>query len=547
MNKWLNQNKLEPKMKEELLKMTNEELEEAFSGELSFGTGGMRGIVGPGTNRMNKYVLRKTNYGYAKYLLNKFKTPSVVIAYDSRNYSLEFAKDSASVLASFGVKVYLFAKITPTPELSFAIRHLKAQGGIVITASHNPPQYNGYKVYDDTGCQLVPALVEDLTIFIKTAPDMFLIEPKSWDELLRNKMIEYVDSSLDEEYLKRILTLAVHPQLTKQVSVIYTPLHGTGGHIATQILQKTGYPFQVVASQMIADPLFSTVKSPNPESIAAFDLAKKQANKKYSLLIATDPDADRIGICVLHNNEYHFLTGNQTGALLLDYFCKYRYFEGTVFNTIVTSDLGAAIAKKNGLKVISTLTGFKFIGQQAALLEAQGGHFFFGYEESYGYLISDFVRDKDSLQSLLAIVDMANYYSHHNKTLVDRLYEIYQEYGYYYDHLINIQLEGIAGQTKIKHILDYFRKASFSFKIIKKEDYLESIRYFEDKKEIINLPKENVLKFYLDDYSWFVIRPSGTEPKMKIYFSLRSNNHDEAEKYKNRIESEILAMIEGVE
>ena len=546
MNRWMSEKTLDPVLKEKLQNMSPEEQTEAFHGELAFGTGGMRGIVGPGTNRMNKYVLRRTNYGFANYLLAHYPHPVCVIAYDSRHYSKEFAMDSACVLASLGVKTYVFRRITPTPELSFAVRALKASGGIVITASHNPPQYNGYKVYDEKGCQLVPGLVESLSEFIAKAPDAFAINPLSWAALMQEKMIEWVSDTIDDAYLERVLRIPVHPHLSKKIKVIYTPLHGTGGYLATRILDATGYQYETVAKQMIPDPEFSTVKSPNPENVSAFTLAVEQSNHQADILVATDPDADRIGIAVLDHGDYRFLTGNQTGALLIDYLCRYRYFDGVVFNTIVTSELGAQIARRHGLRVISTLTGFKYIGEQAGILEHLHERYFFGYEESYGYLIEDFVRDKDSLQSMLLVLDMANFYHHQGKTLVERLDEIYQEYGYYLDHLVNIQLEGVEGSARILRILDAFRTATFPFEVVAFEDYLNSVHVEGTKTTPITLPKENVLKFFLKDGSWFVVRPSGTEPKMKLYFSIKSTSLQTAKLAKDELERVLLKMVESV-
>ncbi|MDD4212709.1 MAG: phospho-sugar mutase [Bacilli bacterium] len=546
MNDWLKQPNLDSLMRESLMKMTKEEEMEAFHGELSFGTGGMRGIVGPGSNRMNQYVLRRANYGFATYLLRNYEHPSCVIAYDSRHFSTEFAHDSARVLASLGVKVYVFPDIAPTPLLSFAVRYLKASGGIVITASHNPPKYNGYKVYDHEGCQLVPSKVEALVKDISFAPSMFAINPLDWDALVQTKMIEMVSPLVEEAYLTLAKTVSVYPDLTKIIRVMYSPLHGTGGKLASKLLSSLHYPFATVKEQMIPDPEFSTVKSPNPENVEAFNLAVTQAKGEYDLLVATDPDADRIGLGVLHQGKYHFLTGNQTGALLLDYLCTHRYYPGVVFNTIVTSDIGAVIARRHNLKVVSTLTGFKYIGEQAALLEEKQEKYFFGYEESYGYLVSPFVRDKDSLQSMLLIADMANYYAHQGKTLIDRLEEIYQEVGYFHDQLVNIQLEGIEGSSRIGRILDYFRGATLPFAVEMMEDYQTSVRKKGELLEAIALPKENVLKFFLQDGSWFVVRPSGTEPKMKLYLSIRKTTQEEAIVAANHLVKTLMSIIESV-
>ena len=482
----------------------------------------MRGILGPGTNRMNIYTMRRANYGYGQYILQTKKAnPSVVIAYDCRHNSRLFAEESARVLATMGIKVLLFDKITPTPELSFAVRELKATGGIVITASHNPPNYNGYKIYDDFGCQLVPDLADIVIDEIAKAPDAFQIDVESFASLKQKGYIEIVDDSIDTAYLNKVKSIRVHPDLNKEnFLVVFTPLHGTSSLLGQRLLQETGYSCIPVVEQMVADPNFSTVSSPNPENKEAFDLAIAYAKKHHAdICIATDPDADRMGIAVNHQGNYVLLTGNQTGAILIQYLAKYRTLKkkGVLFNTIVTSPLGAAIARKYHLDVISTLTGFKYIGEQAKLLENTEREFFFGYEESYGYVVSDFVRDKDSLQALLLCSEVACYYKNQGKTLVDVLEEIYQEYGYYHDHLINITLTGASGAQKIEEILNYFhneKQSNFQgLKIVAKEDYLLQQRFENNQTTKLALPKANVIKYFLDDGSWFVLRQAEQNQK----------------------------------
>lgn len=548
MNQWFSNKNLDDYLKKALEAMTPEQLQDAFYTDLSFGTGGMRGIVGPGTNRMNIYTLRRANVGYGRFIIKRSNSPSVVIAYDSRNYSDEFAKDSAAVLATMGIKVYLFPKIAPTPQLSFAVRHLQTNGGIVITASHNPPEYNGYKIYDQNGCQLVPELVDEVIAEINQAPNMFEIVVEDYDTLVSNGKIVFVDDAVDETYIDLVKTVAVFPQLEKIIDVVYTPLHGTGGYLANQLLQQMGYRYQMVAEQMVPDPNFTTVASPNPEDPRAFALALTYAKKNQAdFALATDPDGDRLGIAVLHQGDYRFLNGNQTGAILIDYLCKYRHFDGVLFNTIVTSSLGAEIAKAHNLEVVSTLTGFKFIGEQAALLEKANKRFFFGYEESYGYVVKDFVRDKDALQALVLICDVINFYKHQNKTLIDVLNEIYETYGYYQDALVNINLSGEAGAKRIEAILEHFRHHCLDeFDVVVKEDYLLRKRYVVDKIETIQLPKSNVLKYFLGDGSWFVLRPSGTEPKMKVYVSTKARNCKEAHMREEDIKQKILKRIESI-
>ncbi|MDD3191869.1 MAG: phospho-sugar mutase [Bacilli bacterium] len=545
MNEWMNYPKLDLKLKEELAEMSQAELKEAFYGTIGFGTGGIRGIVGPGTNRMNYYTLRRTNYGYGTYLLKHFKKPSVVIAYDSRNMSKEFAYDSAKVLSSLGVRVIIFNKITPTPQLSFAIKYYNASGGIVITASHNPPQYNGYKVYDDNGCQLIPELIDDLLAEINKAPSFFDIDV---DDVVieNNPLIKYTDEKVDDEYVEQVKSIQLQSS-EKILSVVYTPLHGTGGLLAKRLLTELGYHTLFVEEQMVPDPLFSTLQSPNPEDIKAFQLALKYANKRADILLATDPDADRLGVAVLSENEYIYLNGNQTGAILIDYLCRFRNQKGVVFNTVVTSDFGASIARKYGLEVQSTLTGFKYIGDGMEKLRQAKRNFFFGYEESYGYVLKDIVRDKDSLQAIVMICEIANYYKKIGKTLIDVLQDLYQEYGYYQDELVNITLPGLDGQEKIKRIMSFFREQAESLFVINQmEDYLLSERKNGIIIEKLMLPQSDVLKFYLQDGSWFALRPSGTEPKIKIYISVVKKSAALANEKVQELKAQIGKIIESV-
>ena len=547
MNCWKDIVNLDPKLKKELLSLSEEEQKEAFYQELEFGTGGLRGIVGVGTNRLNIYTLKKTNIAYSKYLLSIFDNPSAVIAYDSRNMSLEFAIASATTLANFGIKVYLFNKITPTPVLSFAIRHLKASGGIIITASHNPPEYNGYKVYDEEGCQLVPSKVDHLLEFMKEEVDVFNYDIGNYQELIKKNMIVFLDEEVDDEYVKRVLDISVNKDLKKDIKIVYTPLHGTGKYLGERLLKELGYDYFCVPEQMIPDPLFSTVKSPNPESNLAFEYAVKYGQEfKSDLLIATDPDADRLGIAIRVNDSYHFLTGNEVGAILIYYLCNYRPLEnGVLFNTIVTSDIGIKIARSFNLDVVSTLTGFKFIGEAAKKLEATNKKFFFGYEESYGYVISDFVRDKDALQALTLISEVVQFYKNKNMNLLDVLEQIYNKFGYCSDVLVNIVLPGLSGNLVIKEIMNYFRDNDLDFTEVNvKEDYLLQQRIFNGQTEKIDLPKSNVIKFILKDGSWFVLRPSGTEPKLKIYLCSYGKSRIDANKNTEYIKNNLLDVIE---
>ncbi|MBO7535640.1 MAG: phospho-sugar mutase, partial [Bacilli bacterium] len=528
------------------------QLNDAFYTDITFGTGGMRGVIGAGTNRMNIYTLRRANYGYGKVLLAHYDKPSVAIAYDPRHKSLDFAKDSARVLASLGIKVFLFDKITPTPELSFAVRFLHATGGIVVTASHNPPEYNGYKIYDHTGCQYVPDLVDEVIKEIDKAPGYFDINPKPYDELVKEGLIEIIGKEVDEAFLNAVKGIQVKAGAKKEIKIVFTPLHGTSGYLGSKLLTDLGYDFVAVKEQMVPDGDFSTVKSPNPENASAFELAIKYAKEANAdLVIATDPDADRLGIAVLHNGEYKYLTGNQTGAVLINYLCKFRPFpKAKLFNTIVTGSLGAEIAKKHGIETFSTLTGFKYIGEQATLLEGTDTKFFFGYEESYGYVIGDFVRDKDSLQAITMISEAANYYHSIGKTLVDVLEDLYKEYGYHQEGLVNIGLAGEEGAKKIGRILNHFRVNNpAGFDIVAKEDYELRKRYdyLEGKESNLTLPVSNVIKFFLKDGSWFVLRPSGTEPKMKVYIACVAPSMDEAKAKVKDIENKVMKIVGDID
>jgi len=556
--KWLNYTDLDESLRKEILTKTEKELEDMFYTTLSFGTGGMRGVLGAGINRLNLYTIRRANNGLAQYLINTYDSKDlsrgVVIAHDNRYMSKEFARESAKVLGAYGIKSYLFTDLRPTPELSFAVRYLKALAGIVVTASHNPPNYNGYKIYDEYGCQYTPRYADKIIEFVNKTGNIFDIKTKSLKDLEDSDLIEYIDKEIDDAYLALVKSISINKNTKKVIKIVFTPLHGTSGYLGKKLLDKEGYTVFPVKEQMVNDPNFSTVKLPNPEEKESFEYAIRLGHKtKSDLLIATDPDADRLGIAVLQGDDYILLNGNQTGSLLIYYILTQKHEKnilpnkGVVFNTIVTSDLGAKIARTYGLDVISTLTGFKFIGEQARYLENDEREFVFGYEESYGYVINDEVRDKDSLQALLMISEAANYYLlNENKTLYDKLLEIYAEFGYYLEGLRNIHLLGKEGQEQISKIMNYFRnnppKEINSHSIIKIEDFLLSERYADGFTEVIDLDKSNVLKYYLDDESWFVLRPSGTEPKLKIYGGVIGTSLENSQKSVN----ELLDSIEDI-
>ena len=564
-NHWMKQENLEAYLKEQLEKMTDEEKEDAFYRNLEFGTGGMRGVVGPGTNRMNVYTIRKANEGFAKYLLKNVenvKERGIVIAYDCRHFSPEFAMESAKVMATHGIKAYVFESLRPTPELSFAVRHLQAAGGIVVTASHNPPEYNGYKLYDETGCQLVPHQGDEVIKYVDAIADIFDIHVRSEEELKSEDLIEIIGGEIDTAYINAVKTLEINPNCNKKdLKIVFSPLHGTANIPVRRVLTECGYEqLHVVEEQCTVDPNFSTVASPNPEETSAFEMAINLAKEiDADIAMATDPDADRVGLAVKNpEGEYVLLTGNQTGAILIHYILSQKKAHGTlpvkgkIFNTIVTSDMGAAIARSYGFEVVSTLTGFKFIGEQARLIEDTDYEYVFGYEESYGYLIGDFVRDKDSVQSVLMCAEAAAYYKEHGKTLYDVLMELYETYGCYREALMNITLKGKEGADKIQAILADFREFTpitvAGKEVVAVEDYKESIHtdLTNDSTTAIDLPKSNVLKYTLADGSWFVLRPSGTEPKAKVYIGVIADVIDAADAQVAKIKEDVLARINEI-
>lgn len=522
-NRWISQDI----MRDELKILSDREKEECFYKELTFGTGGIRAIMGPGPNRLNIYTIRKNTEGYARYVRDN-NGKSIVIAYDNRAHSQEFAYESAKVLSSHGIKVYLFESLRPTPELSFAVRYLKAFGGIVITASHNPPEYNGYKIYDCYGCQCVPRDTDVIIEYIKNVEDLLSIEV-----IEKKELIEHIGKEVDEAYYDEILSVQERPNLKKDIRIVYTPLHGTGNEPIRNLLKRLGYTFYVVEEQCTPDPYFSKTESPNPEDKNSFNKAIEQARKvDADIVIATDPDCDRLGIVVKHKEDYQYLTGNQTGAIFLEYLLSTKSKKGTlpdngiVFDTIVTSDLGAKVCQKYGVEVESTLTGFKFIGDKIREYEGKK-QFLFGYEESYGYMIKDFTRDKDGVQSTIFACEMCNYYKSLGKTLVDVLNEIYNEHGYVIDIQESETLPGINGVKRMEEIVNQYRNETFDTiedrKVVAKEDYKLSKRIDKNGETALTLPKSNVIKLFLEDGSWIVVRPSGNEPKIKYYKNIWEN------------------------
>ena len=560
---WEKQAEKDKNLKKALRSMNKKELEDAFSCDLTFGTGGMRGVMGYGTNRMNIYTLRKANYGLGKYLLKTYKNDiarGVVISHDNRMNSREFALESAKVLGAFGIKCYIFDSLRTTPELSFSVRYMKAIAGIMITASHNPAKYNGYKIYDEYGCQYTPQYADKVVEEVENTKDIFSIPIADLDTMKSIGLLKVLGEDVDIEFAKNAESVLLFPQVEKKIKLTYSPLHGTGAEMTERVMKDTGFDCEFVKEQMIHDPLFKTVKLPNPEDPNAFELSEALGKKVHAdLLVATDPDADRVGIGVFDGEKYNYLTGNQTGALLLYFRLNQEKKlgilpkKGRVFNTIVTSDLGAKIALSFGFKVTSTLTGFKYIGEQARYLEGTDEAFIFGYEESYGYIIKDYVRDKDSIQSLLAIVEMANWYLvNENRNLCQVLQEIYQQYGYYQEYTRNQFFDGLDGKEKMASITNYFRNASIKalggLDILVKEDY-----FLQDRYQLqtglhtkISLPVSDVIKYFLDSDSWVVVRPSGTEPKLKVYYSCKGDSIEQAKETISKLDREIEHIISDV-
>lgn len=528
--------------KNELESITDKkEIEDRFYKDLEFGTGGLRGIMGAGANRMNKYTVGKATKGLCEYLKNEFAgEKSVVIAYDSRNNSKAFAECAAEVLCYNGIKTFLFEEIMPTPVLSFSVRYLNCNAGIVITASHNPKEYNGYKVYDKYGCQLVPQYADKVISYINNVKDIKSVKHMNLNMALSNGYLTYIGDEVLNSYISEVEKMAVYKEAS-DLKIVYTPLHGTGNIPVRKVLSDMSFDVSVVKEQAVADGNFTTVRSPNPEEKDALNMALEQAKRANAdLVIGTDPDCDRVGVGVLHNGEYTLLTGNQTGALLVDFYLKFKKQslnpKTTLVKTIVTNDLGAEIARKNGLNVVETLTGFKYIGDQITKYEKTGeNEFLIGYEESYGYLVGTYARDKDAVIASMLICEMAAYYKKNKMTLVDALNVLYSEYGFYLDALDSFVLKGKDGASRIKNIMSYFRanKATVFPNITDVKDYSTGIG---------DLPKSNVLKFFLKGGSWIAVRPSGTEPKLKMYYSVRGIDSSTCE----RSLQNIRTIINGI-
>ena len=546
---WLNSPILNEEEKNELLsiKDNGKEIEERFALDLEFGTAGLRGIMTLGTNRMNKYVIRHATQGLANYLLKTYKNPKVAIAFDSRNNSQFFCNEAAIVLASNGIKAFIYKELMPTPALSFAVRHLHCEGGIVITASHNPKMYNGYKCYGNDGCQMTDKNASDVYQEIEKL-DMFDVKYGNEDSLRKHGLIETISDEVTEAFINSDLSQSLIND-EKILNIAYTPLNGAGYKCVTSVLAKDGFKnIDVVKEQRDPDGNFPTAPYPNPEMKEALSLGINLLIKNNDdILIATDPDSDRLGVVVNQNGNPIILTGNEVGILLFDFAYSVRKEKGTLpskpfaVKTIVSSDLINLMAKKRGIELAEVLTGFKYIGEQILFLEKKDeqNRFIFGYEESCGYLTNPEIRDKDAVNASLIMCEMANYYKHKNMTVYDRLEEIYQEFGDYKTATYAYEFQGLSGKEHIQKIMTDFRKKEIENKIPNIDhigDYFEQIIHFTNRKEPTNLPKSNVIKFFLENGETITIRPSGTEPKLKVYiFAFGDDNLNKYTKIINEI------------
>lgn len=530
-NHWLNSEGTDAQTKEELLSIANdkEEIEKRFYCELEFGTAGLRGILGAGTNRINKYIVRKTTQGYSEYIKKcgpEACKRGIVIAHDNRRCSVEFCRETAGVLAANGIKAYVFDALRPTPELSYAVRYLGAFGGVVITASHNPPEYNGYKLYDERGCQLIPEVNDKVVAEIAKIDDPLTVKALTKEEA--GDLFVTLGDDVDESYYKDVMSISVRPDVKKDIKIVYSPQHGTGNVPVRTVLARLGYDVIAVEEQCFPDTEFCNTPNPNPETDAAYELSIKYAKEHDAdIVITTDPDCDRLGVAVKRDGEYVRMTGNQSAAVLLDYILSQKAEQGTLptngvmFNTVVTSDLGDRVCAKYGVSVEKTLTGFKFIGDKIYKHETDGDKVFvFGYEESYGCLIGDFVRDKDAVQASLMLCEAAAYYHEQGKSLLDVLDDLFAEHGYFLDALDNFAFSGIDGSAKISALVDGLRNTppttAGDVKVATLEDYKS------EAMKAQGFPSSNVLRFVLEDGSWVAVRPSGTEPKCKFYYSVVS-------------------------
>jgi phosphoglucomutase len=563
-NDWLESNIVDEKMKDELRAIKDEkEIEDRFYKDLEFGTGGLRGVIGAGSNRMNIYTVSKATQGFANYLNTRFENPSVAIAYDSRNMSKEFSKAAALTLCANNINVYLYEGLRPTPMLSFAVRHLNCTGGIVVTASHNPKEYNGYKVYDEFGGQVTDEKANIIISEVNKIDSFDKINTVDEEEALAKGLLKYIGEEVDKAYIDSVKGLTIRKELVKEnasdLKVIYTPIHGSGNMPVRRILNELGYTgVSVVKEQEMPDGNFPTASYPNPEEPAVFKLALEMAKTENpDVIFATDPDADRIGVVVKDSEgEYRVLTGNQTGLLLTQYILDALKEEGrlpedgVIIKTIVTTDGAKKIAEAYNIELMEVLTGFKYIGEKIQGFEVNKDKtYIFGFEESYGYLAGDFVRDKDAVIAAMLIAEMTLFYKEKGKSLYHGLVELYEKYGYFKETLVSFELKGKEGSEKISKCIDSLRNENLvevnGVKVVTKYDYklgTEENISSGDKKEI-DLPKSNVLKFVLENGAWFVVRPSGTEPKMKAYVAVKGNSLKDSKEKLESFKNEVVTLI----
>ncbi|MBM7835887.1 phospho-sugar mutase [Clostridium sardiniense] len=565
-DRWLTSEIINEETKEELRNIKDDkEIEDRFYKDLEFGTGGLRGVIGAGSNRMNIYTVSKATQGFANYLNDSFENPSVAIAYDSRNMSKEFAKATALTLAANNIKVYLFEDLRPTPMLSFTVRHLNCTGGVVITASHNPKEYNGYKVYDEFGGQVTDLKAEKIINCANDIKDFSEIKMISEEKALEEGLLNYIGEEVDKAYIEKVKGLTIRKELVKDkakdLKIIYTPIHGSGNMPVRRVLEELGYEnLSVVKEQELPDGNFPTAPYPNPEDPKVFEIALERAkNENPDIIFGTDPDCDRIGVVVKDSDgEYKVLTGNQTGLLLTDYILSSLKEtgklpkNGTVIKTIVTTEGAREIANHYNVEILDVLTGFKYIGEKIREFKESGSNtYLFGFEESYGYLAGDFVRDKDAVIAGMLISEMTLYYKEKGLSLAEGLNELYKKFGFFKEELVSIELKGKEGQEKIASCIESLRNTEVTeisgVKVRVKLDYKLSIEenLVENTKTNIELPKSNVLKFILENGSSFVVRPSGTEPKMKVYLAVKGSSLDGAQEDMVRFKENVMSLIES--
>lgn len=565
-NLWRSSPSLDPQLKEELEQLSDEVLEDSFGADLSFGTAGMRGVLGPGTNRMNIYTIRQATEGLAQLIEaagEEAKKRGVAIAYDSRHFSASFAMEAALVLGAHDIKTYVYESLRPTPVLSFAVRHLKTYAGIMITASHNPAEYNGYKVYGEDGGQMPPEDADRLTEYVRAVENSLEVKVGDKTELLGSGLIEIIGDRIDQAYLAEMKKVTVNPDLVAEmadkVNIVFSPLHGTGLYIGMKALEQAGFKdVHVVKSQAEADGDFPTVSSPNPESAEAFVEAEELGRTvNADILLATDPDADRLGAMIrTADGSYELLTGNQIASIMIDYILNAHQENGTlpensvVVKSLVSTNLADAIVESYGSEMVEVLTGFKFIAEKIKEYEETNSHtFMMGFEESYGYLVEPFVRDKDAIQALVVLAELTAYHKKAGRTLGDALEEIYEEHGYFVERTISVSFPGLSGQEKMAQIMNDVRASDLKelegIAVTQTADYLTGILSHQDGRELkLQFPSSDALKFVLEDNSWIAFRPSGTEPKIKLYLGVSGKDLAEANAKADTIEKFMRSLTD---